>query len=230
MLQALLLALALAAQNPPPQGKTVEDRLKELEERLASLEKKRKNFSDENAAIEKTLADLKAAREQIARQTAAAWVQQHAKAAQFSEQQSADLEKLWLAWTKDDFEKRADAAAWKNREELIRKALSPEQIPLLARKVREGQEANVRQILSFLTMAAKLDATKRGAFETAVLGKIEFEEGSLLPQAHPEKVAPSSKIPDAVEAVLPQLSSTLTEAEAKALRQLAQQWFPRQQR
>jgi hypothetical protein len=229
MLQALLLVLTLTQQTPP-QGKTVEERLKELEERLASLEKKRKDFSDQNAAIEKTLADLKSAREQMARQTAAAWVQMYAKAAQFSEQQSADLEKLWLVWTKDDFEKRADAAAWKNREEAIRKVLSPEQIPLLARRVREGQEANVRQLVTFLTRIAKLDAEKRGAFEKAVLAKIDFEEGPLLPQAHPEKTDPSSKIPDAVEAVLSQLSSTLTDSEAKAIRQTAQQWWPRPQR
>jgi hypothetical protein len=229
MLQVLWIVVALVAQNPPPQGKTVEERLKELEEKLSSLEKKRKDFSDQNAAMEKTIADLKAAREQMARQTAAAWVQQYAKAAQFTEQQSADLEQLWLAWTKDDYEKRTDAAAWKNREELIRKALSPEQIRLLARKVRENQEANVSQLVSFLARAAKLDAEKRGPFEKAVLGKIEFEEGSLLPQAHPEKVDPSSKIPDAVDAALPQLS-TLTEGEAKALRQMARQWFSRQQR
>jgi len=228
MLQALLLALALAQQNPPPQGKTVEDRLKELEEKLASLEKKRQDLGNDNAAMEKKIADLKAAREQMARQMAVSWVQQHAKAVQFTEKQSADLEKLWLGWTKDDFEKRADADAWKAREDAIRKELTPAQIPLLARKVREDQEAGVKRMVSFLTRTAKLDADKTAAFEKAVLGRIEFEEGALLLQAHPEKVDQWMKIPDAIDAVLPQFSATLTEGELKILRQVSEQWRPKQ--
>jgi hypothetical protein len=228
MLEKLLLTILLCVQDPKPAPKTVEDRLKELDEKVATLEKRHKTLSDENAAMEKQIADMKALREQLARQTATSWVQQHAKAVQFTEQQREGLEKLWFGWAMEDLGKRADAAAWKAREELIRKELSPAQIPLLAAKVRQDQEANAQRILSFLTRAAKLDAEKRTAFEKAVLGKIDFEEGALLPQAHPEKVEPWTKIPDAVEAVLPQFSPRLTEGEAKAIRQLTEQWKPRQ--
>src|SRR5262249_56680379 len=158
----------------------------------------------------------------------ASWVQQYAKAAQFTEKQSSDLEKLWYGWMKEDQEKRTDVAAWKAREEALRKELSPEQVPLFARKVREDQETGFRTMVSYLTRGAKLDPEKRAAFEKAVLSKIAFEEGALLLQAHPEKVIPWSAVTVAAEAVLPQFESTLTEAELKSLRQLLEQWKPKQ--
>jgi hypothetical protein len=228
VLHALLVAFALGAQDPKPAPKTVEDRLKELEEKLSSLEKKKAALNNDNATMEKTIADLKATREQYARQAAAGWVQQYAKAAQFTEKQCADLEKLWLGWMKEDLDKRADLPVWKAREDAIRNELTSEQIPLLARKVRDDQETGVNRTVSFLTRRAKLDPEKTAAFEKAVLGKIDFEEGALLLQAHPEKVTQWTAVPVAAEAVLPQFTSTLSEEEMKLLRQVLEQWKPKQ--
>jgi hypothetical protein len=228
MLQVLLFALAFAAQDPQTAPKTVEDRLKELDEKISALEKKHKQLSDENAGMEKKLAEAKAAREQMARQMASGWVQQYAKPVQFTDSQRSTLEQLWFDWTKEDLEKRIDVAAWKLREEAIRKELTPAQVSQFARKVREDQEAGVKRTVSFFIRGAKLDAEKTAAFEKAVVAKIGFEEGALLLQAHPEKVTPWTAVPDAAEAVLPQFASTFTESETKALRQAVEQWRPRQ--
>ena len=99
----LSLLLALALQDPPP-AKTAEDRLKELEARLAKLEQRSKALADENAQLEKKLADAKAAREAYVRQTASAWVKRYAAAAEFTEKQSAELEELWQGWLRNDLE------------------------------------------------------------------------------------------------------------------------------
>ena len=228
MLHMLLFALAFAAQDPQTAPKTVEDRLKELDEKISALEKKHKQLSDENAGMEKKLAEAKAMREQMARQMASGWVQKYAKPVQFTDPQRSSLEQLWYDWTRGDMEKPVDVAAWKQREEAIRKELTPTQVSQLARKVREDQEAGVKRTLSFLIRTAKLDAEKTAAFEKAVVAKIDFEEGALLLQAHPEKVTPWTAVPDAADAVLPQFASTFTEAETTALRQAVAQWRPRQ--
>ncbi|HLH28124.1 MAG TPA: hypothetical protein VKW77_04365, partial [Acidimicrobiales bacterium] len=69
----MLLACALL-QDPKAGPRTVEDRLKELDEKLSALEKKQRQLSDDNLAMEKKIADGKAARENALHQAAKFWV------------------------------------------------------------------------------------------------------------------------------------------------------------
>ncbi len=229
MLQTLLLAAVLAAQDPKPAAKTVEDRLKELDDKLSALELKQKTLADENAAMEKRIADAKAMRENVARQSASGWVKRYARPVELTEKQSAELEELWFDWTKEDLEKPWDVARWKTREELLRGKLTREQIPRFTGRVREEQAESAKRSMAMLSRAAKLDAEKSGALERAVLGRLKIEEGVLLPQAHPQEISNLwSQTMAAVEASLPDLSSTLTEEEQKALRKTLDQWKPKQ--
>src|SRR5437763_16365053 len=116
MLHALALAALLLAQDPKAQSKTVEDRLKELDEKISALEKKHKDLGDENAVLEKKIADGKAAREKFLRQSASAWVKRYGPSIELNEKQSAEFEELWYGWSKEDLEKPYDAARWKTRE------------------------------------------------------------------------------------------------------------------
>jgi hypothetical protein len=75
---------------------------------------------------------------------------------------------------------------------------------------------------------AKLPAEKRADFEKAVLGRLSFEEGPLLLQAHPERVIQWNSVLEAVEASIPELSNTLSETEQNALRKVLGQWRPKQ--
>jgi len=228
MLQALLLATTLVAQDPKPPPKTVEDRLKELDEKLSALEKKQKSLSDENAAMEKEMARRTQARQNAAELTASMWIQRHAGALQLEDRQKNAFIELWRKWTFDDFDKPSDVAAWKAREEIVRKELTPAQIPLLARNVREDHLAAMKQSVSFFGQVAKLPAEKRADFEKAVLGRLSFEEGPLLLQAHPERVIQWNSVLEAVEASIPELSNTLSETEQNALRKVLGQWRPKQ--
>jgi hypothetical protein len=229
MLQALLLAVVLAAQDPKPAAKTVEDRLKELDDKLSALELKQKTLANDNAAMEKQLADAKAMRENFARQSASGWVRRYAKPVEFTEKQSAEFEELWYGWTKDDMEKPGDPARWKTREDALRGKLTQEQIPRLAGRVHEEQVENAKRSVSMFSRAAKLDAGKSAALEKMALGRLKIEEGILLAQAHPQETANLwGQTMTAVEASLPELSSTLSEDELGALRKTLEQWKPRQ--
>jgi hypothetical protein len=228
MLQSLLLA-ALLFPDPKTAAKTVEDRLKELDDKLSALELKQKTLADENAAMEKRIADAKAMRENFARQTASGWVKRYAKPVEFSEKQSAELEELWYGWTKDDMEKPGDPAKWKTREDVLRGKLTPEQLPRFAGRVHEEQVENAKRSVSMFSRAAKLDAEKSAALEKAALGRLKIEEGILIAQAHPQETANVwGQTMTAVEASLPDLSSMLTEDEQKALHKTLDQWKPRQ--
>jgi hypothetical protein len=228
MLQALLFAVLLF-QDPKSAAKTVEDRLKELDDKLTSLETKQKTLADENAAMEKRIADAKAMRENFARQSASGWVKRYAKPVEFTEKQSADFEELWYGWTKDDMEKPGDPARWKTREDLLRGKLTPEQLPRFAGKVHEELVENTKRSVSMFSRVAKLDAGKSAALEKAALGKVKIEEGILLSQAHPQETANLwGQTMTAVEASLPELGSTLSEDELNALRKTLEQWRPRQ--
>lgn len=229
MLQALLLAVVLAAQDPKPVAKTVEERLKELDDKLAALEKKHRTLAEDNAAMEKKLADVKTMRENYARQSASGWVQRYAKPVEFSGKQSAELEELWFGWTKEDMEKPGDPGRWKTREDLLRGKLTTEQIPRLAGRVREEQLDNAKRSISMFSRAAKLDTEKSAALEKAALAKLTIEEGPLLTQAHPQKSADQwGQTLAAVEASLSGMASTVTEEELKALRKTLDQWKPKQ--
>jgi hypothetical protein len=226
MIPLLMLAFALV-QDPQPAPRTVEDRLKELEGKLAALEARRGELANENATIEKKVAEAKAARESFLRQSATFWVRRYAQPIELNEKQVSGLEELWYGWIKEDQEKPADTGRWKGREDVLRDKLTAEQIPRLARKVREEQEQGVKMSLGMMAQAAKLNPEKTAALEKAVLGRLPSEEGVLLAQAHPEKGASWAAVIAAVESSLPGLSGTLTEEDQAALRTVVGRWKPR---
>ena len=229
MVQVLLISSLLLLQDPKPAAKTVEERLKELDEKVVGLEKKHQGLVAENSAMEKRIADGKAMREQIARQQGADWVKRYSSTIELTEKQSGEIEQAWYSWSKEDLEKPYDAARWPAREEALKAKLRTEQVPRLARKVREDQELNVRASLSMFSRAAKLVPEKAAAMEKIVMGKIKIEEGILLPQAHQQKLAESwGNTLSAVESSLSELGTTFSEEEITALRKVLAQWKPKQ--
>ena len=223
----LAAALSFSPLQEKTATKTVEERLKELEDKLATLEKRNKALEEENLALEKRVADAKAARDSFAKQIAGGWVKRYAKPVELSEKQSAELEELWLGWTRADFEKPADAAAWKSREESIKGKLTGEQVPKLARAVRDEQEKMAKMSLTGLVQTAKITPDHVAAFEKAVLGKVTFSEDTLLLQAHPEKQVGWVRIIGAAEECLPDLASVLSDEEQARLRDTLAKWKPR---
>ena len=226
MIQTLLLACALQ-QDPNRGPRTVEDRLKELDEKLTALEKKQRALSDDNAAMEKKIADGLAARESALRQAAKFWVQPFAKPLDLSEKQAADLEALRYSWYSEDRDRPADTVRWKAREKTLREHVSAEQATRLARTVRETLEEGNRSWVRLFAQTAKLDAEKSAALEKAALGSLAVEEGVLLAEAHPEGPGSWTNIPAAVEAALPKVSPALTEEEQAAIRRALAPWKPR---
>jgi len=226
MLGMLLSLLAVAAQDAAP-PRTVEDRLKELEEKLNALEKKQQTLASENAALEKRLADSKAARETHARRVAAGWVKRYARDLELAEKQSAEVEELWFGWTREDFEKPPDAAKWGAREEALRGKLTPEQAGRLARKVREEQQQYARSSVSSILQMAKVAPERAEPFEKAVLGKLSFAEDILLPQAHPQESNAWVRVVSAVEKNMAEVSAPLNEEEQARLRDYLAKWKPR---
>jgi len=226
MIPSLLLACALL-QDPKPESRTVEDRLKELAQRLSVLEKRRQDLSDENAETEKKIADQKAAEERMMRQQAHFWVLRYSKAIGLSEPQSSGLEELKYRWSGEDVQKPATVEVWKAREKVFRETLSAEQVPRLARKVREDQEQSVSGWLGMFARTAKLDPEKTAAVEKAVLGTFSPEDGVLLLEAHPDQLISWRKILSALESSLATLSPPLTEAERAALEEAIKPWKSR---
>lgn len=224
----LLLALLVAVQDPKPAPKTVEDRLKELGDRLAALEKKGKGLSEENAALEKQIADTMAVRETLARHSGALWVARYSAAVEFTETQSRELEELWYVWNKEDMEKAADSARWKAREESLRTKLTVEQAPRLARKVREEQEEGAKRLTGYLFRTTKLGAEKAAALEAGALRRLKFADGILLVQAHPQETAGTGQIISAIEDSMIDPSLNLTEDERAALQKVLATWKPKQ--
>lgn len=223
MMTMLVLACALL-QDPKPGPRTVEDRLKELDEKLSALEKRQRELSDDNAAMEKKIADGKAARENALRQAAKFWVQHFAKPLELNDQQAADLEALRYTWYREDRDKPAETAQWKAREKTLREKVSVEQAARLARTVREGLEEGNRAWVRMFAQGAKLDPEKSAALEKAALASLPVEEGVLLPEAHSEGTGSWSSIPAAVESALPKVSPALTEAEQAAIRNALAPW------
>ncbi len=224
MLSATLVATMLLAI---PQDKTVEGRLKELEEKLGSLEKRHVVLREENQALEKRIADAQAVRENFAKQTAAGWVKRYAKPVELTDAQSAEFEALWLGWTRQDFEKPADLAGWKAREEALKGKLVADQVPKLARAVRDEQEKYARISLASFVQGAKIAPERAPAFEKTVLAKLTFKEGALLTQAHPDTQMSWPGLHAAVQQALPDLAPILSEEEQVRLRDTLQKWNPR---
>lgn len=224
MIGATLMATMLLAI---PQEKTVEGRLKELEEKLGGLEKRQATLRDENQALEKRAADAQAVRENYAKQTASGWVKRYAKPVELTEAQSAELEALWLGWTKQDFEKSADLAGWKAREAELKGKLAADQVPKLARAVRDEQEKYAKMSIASFVQFAKIAAERAPAFEKAVLARLTFKEGALLAQAHPKAQVGWFAVHAAVDQALPDLAPVLSEEEQVRLRETLLKWDPR---
>jgi cell division septum initiation protein DivIVA len=226
----MILAAALSmvyAQDKTPATKTVEERLKELEEKLTRLEKRNQAIALENQAMELRIAETKAAKEALARQIARGWVQRYAKPLELTEKQSAELEELWVGWTRADFEKASDPAGWTSREEVMKGKLTSEQVSGLARAVRDEQEKLAKMSLSGLLNAAKVAPDHEAALEKAVLARVTFAADTLLPQAHPERQVGWLKILGALEASMADLDSVLGDDEKARLRDTFAKWKPR---
>lgn len=220
MLKALLLVLAL--QDPKP--KTVEDRLKELDDKIAALEKKHQTLADENAALEKKLADGKAWREKSAAQNASFWMKRHASGLSLSEKQSTEIEALWVTWNREAFTKTPDEATWKSREATLREKLTAEQIPLLEKSVRAELESNAKNHLTIYGHFAKIAPERSDAFIKAVLPRVALDGKGLIPYAHGIESSGSYVIV-AIQASAEDLAAILTPEERDRLLQLKVQGF-----
>jgi hypothetical protein len=227
MITTLALALILA-QDPKPPAKTVEDRLKELADKIEALDKKAAALTDENAKLQLKVDEAKTRRETFARQSGTVWVKRYAGAVEFTEKQSTEIEELWYGWSKSDFEKPSDLAQWKSREETLRGKLTADQVPKLTRKVRDEQELNVKNSINALAQFAKLPPERSADLEKAVQPRINYGEATLLAQAHPESINLWPQVLAAVETALPELAATLSESEATALRKVLDRWKPKQ--
>lgn len=227
MAPTLMLAALLAFQNPQAAPKTVEDRLKELDEKIQLLEKKQKTLASENATLEKQVVERKNAFEVMARGTAKAWVQRHSKAAAFSEKQAADLEELWYGWGLDSPQDPGAPAKWKAREDVLRSKLTAEQVPLVARKTREDQEQGAKMWLRMVSWNARLAPGPAAAFEKAASSKLSFPDGILIPAAHPGQGNGWQQALAAVDASMSDLSTQLGDEDLKSLRAALEQLKPR---
>jgi hypothetical protein len=223
MMTILVLACSLL-QDPKPGLQTVENRLKELDEKLTVLEKRQRELSDDNAAMEKKIADGKAARENSLRQAAKFWVDHFAKPLNLNEKQAADIETLRYTWYREDQDKPADTARWKARENALREKVSAEQAARLAGVVRGDLEAGTKAWIKMFIQAGKLDTEKSGALEKTVSGAVTVEEGILLPEAHPDGTGSWTKVLSALESALPKVSPALTDAEQAAIRNAIAPW------
>jgi hypothetical protein len=226
MIATLALMLVLS-QDPKPAAKTVEERLKELADRIESLDKKAAALADENAKLQVKVDEATARRELLARQPGPVWVKRYAPDVEFSEKQSLEIQELWYAWTKQDFEKPCDVAGWKGREDLLRSKLTSEQGSKLALKVREEQESGVTFMIKNLVRVAKLPLHAEDAVEKVVRPRVKLEDGILLPAAHPEKSPSWTQLAEIVESNRSELSPALSAGEIDALLKAASAWKPK---
>jgi hypothetical protein len=222
-----LALLLLLAQDPKPAAKTVEDRLKELAERVEALDKKAAALSAENQKLQLQAQEAQARRDLLARQQGSVWIKRYGPILELSEKQSAEIEQLWVDWTKQEFPKPSDAAGWKAREEILRRKLTGEQADTLARKIHEEQSQGVTATLKNMVHLAKLPSSAGAAFEKVIRPKVTVPEGVLLPAAHAEKYPSWIQIVAVVEANLAELSKDLSESEAESLRKAVTLWKPK---
>jgi hypothetical protein len=226
MIQILVLAWALL-QDPKATPATVEDRLKDLDAKLTALEKKRRELADDNSAMERKITDAQAAKEEMLRRASQAWIKHYGASFTPGEKQISDIDQLWYEWIKEDQGKPADADRWKVREQALREKLTPEQIPLLARMVREEQGKNAKATLRAFVQQSKLGPEKIAALEKPILERLRYDEGVLLPNAHPDQGALWTNVLNTLESSLPELSALLTEDEQASLRKIVSRWKPR---
>jgi len=226
MLATLTLALLLS-QDPKPAARTVEERLKELADKVEALDKKAAALADENAKLQQRLDESKAQREMLMRQPGQAWVKRHGPAVEFTPKQSAEIEELMYDWSKQDFGKPVDTAGWKAREEVLRGRLTSEQIPKVARRVQEEQGQNVTLMIKQMVRMARLPVSAEETIQKVVRPKVAVTDDVLLPAAHPDKIPSWTQICDVVEANLTEVSKDLSESEVESLRKALSMWKPK---
>ena len=218
MLQVLLLA-ALAVQDPKP-TKTVEDRIKELSDRIAVLDKKATDLAAENNDLQRKVAAQEQTRDSVAKATATSWMKRHAGGLGLDDAKAATLEGLWTSWTREDFGKQADPTAWKKREETLRQELTPEQAALVEKSVRAEIDSSLDHSIGFYGKQVRIAAEREPVFRKTVRNHLKPTEAGLIPQAHAGAGAAWSGLTSALQSSLPDLAGVLTPEEHARLSQL----------
>lgn len=221
MIQALLFAVLL-----PLQAKTVEDRLKELSDRLAVLDKKATELSAENHELQRRIAIQEQARDSSAKATADYWMKRHGNGLSLAEQQASRVQGLWQGWILEDFGKPVDQAKWKAREATLRSALTPDQTALLEKSIRAEQEAQAKAMVVSYSNHAGIEPANGQAFVTAVMSRLSFDGAGLIPHAHSADHSWLTRVHAAVEASVPDLAPRLSEEELFRLRKRLQERNP----
>lgn len=219
MLQALLFAALLTAQEPKP-AKTVEQRIQELADRIAVLDKKATDLAAENNDLQRKVAIQEQARDSVAKATATSWMKRHAGGLGLDDAKAATLEGLWTSWTREDFGKPADPAAWKKREETLRQELTPEQAALVEKSVRAELDSSLDHSIGFYGKQARIAAEREPAFRKTVRNHLKPAEAGLIPQAHAGAGVMWSGLSSALQSSLPDLAGVLTPEEHARLSQL----------
>jgi hypothetical protein len=219
MFQSLLFAGLLAVQDPKP-AKTVEERIKELSDRIAVLDKKATDLAAENHELQRRIAIQEQTKDSVAKATASHWMKRHAGGLGLDPDKSAALERLWIAWTREDFGKAVDEAAWKKREETLRKELTPEQAALVEKSVRAEIDAAVDLSIGSYAIQAQIAAERQGPYRKILRNRLKPVEAGLIPQAHPGAVAWWLDLYTALGSSLPELAGVLTPEEHARLSRL----------
>jgi hypothetical protein len=213
MIQALLFAALL-----PLQAKTVEERIKELSDRIEVLDKKATDLAAENQDLRVKLHQRDTTRQSVARGTADYWMKRHGIGLSLTEEQASRVHALWQGWILEDFEKPVDQARWKVREATLRSALTPEQAALLEKSIRAEQEAQAKAVVVSYSNHAGIEPANGETFVTAVMGRIAFDGTGLIPHAHSADHSWSARVHAAVEASVSDLAPRLNEEELLRLR------------
>ena len=215
MLQAFLFAALLTAQEAKP-AKTVEQRIQELTDRIAVLDKKATDLAAENNDLQRKLAVQEQTRDSVAKATATYWTKRHADALGLDDAKKATIEGLWISWTREDFGKPADPAAWKKREETLRKELSPEQAALVEKSVRADLDAAMDRAIGSYGKLAQIAAEREPLFRKTVWKHVKPAEACLIPRAHagPHSALHSS-LPDLTDLLSPEEHARLSKLLAK---------------
>jgi hypothetical protein len=219
MFQALLFAALLAAQEPKP-AKTVEERIQELSARLATLDKKATDLAAENNDLQRKIAVREQTRDSAAKATASSWMKRHAGGLGLDDEKSAAIERLWIGWTREDFSKPSDQAAWKKREETLRKELTPEQATIVDKSVGADQRSTLDLTITSYARQGQIAAEREPLFRKTVLNRVKPAETGLIPQAHAEPGAWWTALYTALESSLPELAAVLTPEEHARLSKL----------
>ncbi len=212
MIEALIVAAILSLQDPKP-AKTVEERIKELSDRIAVLDKKATDLTAENNELQRRIAVQEQNRDAVAKATASTWMKKHAGGLSLDAAKASAIEGLWTTWTRADFGKLVDKATWKTREETLRKELTPEQAALVEKSVRAEIDSSMDLLIGAYGRQAQIAAERQDPFRKIVRSRMKPVEAGLIPQAHAAAGAGWSDFYTALESSLPELAGVLTPEE-----------------